>query len=60
MKLAKNWRTSVTGIVGYAVILINKYAHLDIPAEVLTGLVISVMALVSADASNTTKEEDPS
>lgn len=44
-----NWKTTLAGVLGGAVILINKYSGLDLPLEVVVALVIGVVALVAGD-----------
>lgn len=58
-----NYKTTIAALVGYVIILVNKYAGLDIPSEVVIGLVLCVVALVSKDydttgnGSNSTKSK---
>jgi Na+-translocating ferredoxin:NAD+ oxidoreductase RnfD subunit len=44
-----NWKTTVTGLVGGIVILVNKYASLDLPSEVIITVVICALALLTKD-----------
>lgn len=44
-----NWKTTLTALIGGCVILINKYAQLDLPSEVIITVVIAAVALVSKD-----------
>lgn len=50
----KNYKTTIAALVGYAVILINKYAgHEVIPNDVAVGLVICIVALFTKDYDTT-------
>lgn len=49
----KNFKTTLAAALGYAIILINKYAGIDLPSDVVIGLVICIVALVSKDYDTT-------
>jgi hypothetical protein len=48
-----NWKTTLTGVLGAAVILINKYSGLDLPAEVVIAVVIGIAMLLTKDYDTT-------
>lgn len=59
-----NWKTTLAGAIGAAVLLINKYTGIDLPEEAVIALAIFAIALFSKDSdttgigSNAIKESD--
>lgn len=49
----KNFKTTLAAFLGFAIILVNKYAGLDLPEEVVIGLVITGVALFTKDYDTT-------
>lgn len=49
----KNWKTTLAGAVGAAVIILNKYSGIDLPVTEVTALAIFIVALVSKDYDTT-------
>lgn len=49
----KNWKTTLAGAVGAAVIIVNKYSGLDLPVAEVTAIAILIVALVSKDYDTT-------
>ena len=48
-----NWKTTVTALIGALVILVNKYAHLDLPSDVIIILVVAAISLFTKDYDTT-------
>lgn len=49
----KNFKTTLAAFLGFAIILINKYSGLDLPEEIVIGLVITGVALFTKDYDTT-------
>ncbi len=49
----KNWKTTVTALVGYLMILINKYYGDIVPSDVAIGIVICIISLFTKDYDTT-------
>lgn len=50
----KNYKSTLAAAIGYAVILINRYAGNEIiPSDVAVGLVICIVALFTKDYDTT-------
>lgn len=49
----KNWKTTVTALVGYVMILVNKWFGDVVAPEVATGIVICVITLFTKDYDTT-------
>ncbi len=49
----KNFKTTLAAFLGFAIILVNKYSGLDLPEEIVIGLVITGVALVTKDYDTT-------
>ena len=48
-----NWKTTLAGVLGAAVILINKYSGLDLPVEIVIACVIGICMLITKDYDTT-------
>ena len=48
--LMKDWKTTVTGVVGAAVILINHFTGVQIPEAPLAAIVVAVIGWFSSDS----------
>lgn len=49
----KNWKTSITALIGAVVMLVNKYAHLDLPSDVIIIATIAAVSLFTKDYDTT-------
>jgi hypothetical protein len=48
-----NWKTTLSGVIGGVVILVNKYFDLGLPQDVVIAVVIGVVALFMKDYDTT-------
>lgn len=49
----KNWKTTLAGAIGAAVIILNQYTNLNLPAAEVIAVVIFVVALYTKDYDTT-------
>lgn len=48
--IMKDWKTTVTGVIGAAVILVNHFTGVQIPEAPLTAIVVAIIGWLSGDS----------